>query len=401
MRRIWLAFAIVALGAESAQAMGGFAVPEQGARAAGMANAFVAVADDPSAAWYNPAGLAFQKRGIVLGFDLIWPKVRYASAAGSYGMKRQTFFIPHHYVALPLGDHFAFGLAINAPFGLTTDWTGSGAPFSRVSAGADSITLSKIEVVQLNPSISYRVSDRLALAAGIAYYRANKVALDNALLQIHGSGDGLGGNLALFWRGDRLRFGLSYRSAVRLKISGSAIGLGTLPGLGGVVGGASTRISLPDLLNLGIAWELGPYTIALEAGWTNWKRFDRIVIDFAPSALNVATGRQKVVPENWKAVWDLRLGVNWRFDATTQARAGLSYQQTPVNGYDFSPRLPDANRYAFSIGYSKRLGAHAIDFAYLLVWTGSRTIAGNRVPAYDGSYKTTIQIVALDWRWNF
>jgi len=35
-----------------------FTVFNQGARAAGMANAFVARASDPSAVWYNPAALA-------------------------------------------------------------------------------------------------------------------------------------------------------------------------------------------------------------------------------------------------------------------------------------------------------------------------------------------------------
>ncbi|MBW2186420.1 MAG: outer membrane protein transport protein, partial [Deltaproteobacteria bacterium] len=38
----------------------GFHIREQGAKAMGMANAFVAQADDPSAIFYNPAGIAFQ-----------------------------------------------------------------------------------------------------------------------------------------------------------------------------------------------------------------------------------------------------------------------------------------------------------------------------------------------------
>ena len=36
---------------------GAFAVIENGAKAQGMAGAFVGHADDPSAVWYNPAGL--------------------------------------------------------------------------------------------------------------------------------------------------------------------------------------------------------------------------------------------------------------------------------------------------------------------------------------------------------
>jgi len=37
----------------------GFHIHDQGAKAMGMGNAFVAQADDPSALFYNPAGIAF------------------------------------------------------------------------------------------------------------------------------------------------------------------------------------------------------------------------------------------------------------------------------------------------------------------------------------------------------
>lgn len=50
----------------------GFHIREQGAKAMGMANAFVAQADDPSAVFYNPAGIAFQEgTAISLGVTII------------------------------------------------------------------------------------------------------------------------------------------------------------------------------------------------------------------------------------------------------------------------------------------------------------------------------------------
>ena len=38
----------------------GFKINEQGAKAMAMANAFVAQADDPTALYYNPAGIALK-----------------------------------------------------------------------------------------------------------------------------------------------------------------------------------------------------------------------------------------------------------------------------------------------------------------------------------------------------
>src|SRR6476659_7477945 len=45
----------------------GFEVTVQGARAAGMAGAFAAQADDPTALFYNPGGLAFVEKKLSLG----------------------------------------------------------------------------------------------------------------------------------------------------------------------------------------------------------------------------------------------------------------------------------------------------------------------------------------------
>jgi len=62
---IYLAFPLTGMGA-------GFHIREQGAKAMGMANAFVAQADDPSAVFYNPAGIAFQDgTAVSLGITVI------------------------------------------------------------------------------------------------------------------------------------------------------------------------------------------------------------------------------------------------------------------------------------------------------------------------------------------
>ena len=46
---------------------GGFALFEHGARAVALGGAFGATADDPTALYFNPAGIAFQKAGYAVG----------------------------------------------------------------------------------------------------------------------------------------------------------------------------------------------------------------------------------------------------------------------------------------------------------------------------------------------
>ena len=408
MRSWQMALMLAALFAgPSAWAGGGFAVPEMGARAAGMANAFTAVADDPSAVWYNPAGVGFQKRGVLIGGDVLFPTTSVEQGGASYGMKKQTFFVPTAYLVWPFAGKFALGLGINAPFGLATDWSGSGAPFSRPiivggrPTGA-SITKSEIQAIHYNPNLAIKISDALAVAFGVSYYDVRALSLDSAILTIHGSGHGWGANAAILWRGDTLSLGASWRSRVKLKASGTAQGIGLLAAAGSTH--ASTSVTLPDVLDLGAAWKLGPYTLSATMEWMNWKTFDKIQVDLVPSTLTgpFALNRTRVVvPENWKAVWDFRFGVNWRYDPRYEARAGVMFQKTPVNEYNLSPRLPDADRWIFSIGLSRDWKAGSLDVAYAFVRFASRTVTANRVPAYTGRYKTRVHILSADWRWRF
>ncbi|MDQ2971238.1 MAG: hypothetical protein M3R34_08870, partial [Acidobacteriota bacterium] len=59
--RISVPFALAAFLAAPPAFPSGFQVMTQGAKATGMGLAFTAVADDPSAIFYNPAGLGWQK----------------------------------------------------------------------------------------------------------------------------------------------------------------------------------------------------------------------------------------------------------------------------------------------------------------------------------------------------
>ena len=53
-----------------------FALSENGAKAQSMGGAFVGQADDPSAVWYNPAGLVRQGgRSISLGANFFLPDI--------------------------------------------------------------------------------------------------------------------------------------------------------------------------------------------------------------------------------------------------------------------------------------------------------------------------------------
>ena len=144
---------------------GGFQIGEMASRSTGMGNAFTAVADDASAAWYNPSGIAFSKQTQVMagGSAIIAPGTKYAPNAATVSLpgfapqaatssKGKTFFSPHAYYTF-WNEHTGLGAAIsvNTPFGLETDWPAT-------SSLASSSTFSRISMINVNPGVVFRIN---------------------------------------------------------------------------------------------------------------------------------------------------------------------------------------------------------------------------------------------------
>ncbi|MDQ6954985.1 MAG: outer membrane protein transport protein [Mariprofundaceae bacterium] len=386
---------------------GGYMIPEQGAKAVGMGNAFTAVADDPSANWFNPAGLSFQKNGVMIGGDVVAPSNEYIDPVGNktYSAKKSIFLVPHTYINYRADDSkLSFGFGINAPFGLSTDWAGSGAPFSQAGAGSKSITFSQIEAIHVNPNIAYRVSENLSLAAGIAYYNVMKVHLNSLALNIGGHGDGFGGNAALMYKNDGYSLGVSYRSSVKVDINGTAVGGSGVAvlGLNGIAGNATTSLEIPSILSVAGSYQWQDWLVSLQFDRVDWTSFNKIELNFAPSALNLATGTSQTIPENWRTTTTIRLGAEWRLDSSNAIRFGYVNDPTPTNSVDVSPRIPGNDRQLLTLGYGLKMADDiTVDLAYAYVWLKDRNLTTASAPVYNGTYKSFVHLFSSSFIYRF
>jgi len=386
---------------------GGYMIPEQGAKAVGMGNAFVGVADDPSANWFNPAGLSFQENGVMFGADVVAPNNEYIDPATnqSYSAKKGLFVVPHTYINYHLDNSkINIGFGINAPFGLSTDWGGSGAPFSLAAAGSKSVTFSQIEGVHVNPNISYRFTENLSLAAGIAYYNVSKVRLDSLAIKIGGHGDGVGGNAALMYKKDAFSFGLSYRTSVKVDVKGTAVGGSGVAifGLEGVAGNATTSLEIPSILSVGTAYQWQDWLVSLQIDHVDWTSFNRIDLKFEPSALNLVTGTAQTIPENWRVTTTVRLGVQWTLDKNNAVRFGYVNDPTPTNSVDLSPRIPGNDRQLLTFGYGLKLSDDiTVDLAYAYVWLQDRHLTTASTAVYNGTYKSSVHLFSSGLTYTF
>ncbi len=96
----------------------GFSNDNQGARAIGQANAFTARASDPSAIWYNPAGVT-QLTGfhIYIGGSGLNHNPEYYSEfyQDTYHSDNHLVISPHIYLSYQLSDNIWTGLGFSTP----------------------------------------------------------------------------------------------------------------------------------------------------------------------------------------------------------------------------------------------------------------------------------------------
>src|SRR5690242_5459569 len=138
-----------------------FRLPNQDPEGISRGNAFAATADNPSAIYYNPAGISqldgTQIRG---GLYLISADTSFSGPAGKAETDTSLQEVPQFYAVksfenLPL----SLGLGVYAPYGLGLDW-GTHNPFR--TAAQDG----KLLYACANPVISWKVLPSLSLAIG-------------------------------------------------------------------------------------------------------------------------------------------------------------------------------------------------------------------------------------------
>ncbi|OIO69144.1 MAG: hypothetical protein COW19_01520 [Zetaproteobacteria bacterium CG12_big_fil_rev_8_21_14_0_65_55_1124] len=402
---------------------GGFQIGEMATRASGMGSAFTAVADDASAAWHNPAGVAFTQGSQLMGGSavLIVPGVKY-SPNSSTPVQRSTqegggtFFVPHaYYTYMNESSGLGGSIGVNSPFGLETDWPTTG-PF------ASKNTYSRIQMFQVNPSAVYKVSDNLSIAAGVNYGKLLNVDLNSSNQLLNGNGDGWGGNAALMYKQDDFSFGVSYRSKIKVNIDGTAIAAGTLKNTFGATNSAAkSKVTLPDQVNVGIAYRPNQdWLLSLDVDWVNWKTYDAIIITYnsaayrtAVSTLQTAVGATATgftnEPRHWKATTAFRLGAEWAYSPTVRTRFGYVFDPTPSSNVDYSPSTPDNDRHIVSFGYGYDFNAHTtLDLFYGYVYFKKRnqtaspaTPAGAPNSIKNGVYKSQVHMLAASVSYKF
>lgn len=383
-----------------------------GAKAAGFATAFTAVADDPSAIVYNPAGLVLGSGTRIMGgaawmsFRSDWEPDTGRDARSEY----HPFYPPHLFADSDiLGDRWRVGLGVHAPYG-----SGGRVWGADTSARYQSID-NLISTIAVNPTVAYRVNPSLSVGLGATAMRAElkmRRAIDQSLfgaadgtLENTADGVGYGWNVGIMGMlSDSMRLGFTYRSKVRVNLEGD-IELGSIAAPAQpLFGGASYKsamegnLTFPDVYNLGVAWMPSKtLTFASDIEWIGWSSMDAVTIDVKKEVPAAHFGDVKE-PLDWKDVWLAKAGMEWEAWPGIRLRGGYAYAQTYVPGETLSAGNPEANQHNFSVGLGYSRGMVTVDGFYSLGIFEERVVHN---PVAKGEFKNMAQYGGLSLTCRF
>src|SRR3954469_3724693 len=430
-----LAIAWAIVGTASAASAAGFALIEQSA--SGMGNAFAgaaATAEDPSTIFYNPAGMSkLQGMQVTIGAHAIDLSAKLNNSGSSISLGAQAIgsqpggnggdagglaVVPNLYFVMPIGDRLNFGIGINAPFGLVTEyddnWVGR---FQGIK--------SEITTYNINPALSFKVNDTFAIGAGVNYQHLD-ANLTNAVLlpvpvegraEVDANDDAWGWNIGvLFQPSPSTKIGASYRSKLEYKLEGTT-SVNTVTGIPiAAAGGATTAdVTLPDSFSLSLAQRLNEqWEFLADATFTRWSEISRINI------VNSTNGtlRDSLLLD-FDDAWRYSIGANYKLNEKWTLRGGLAYDQTPVKSATTrSVRLPDTDRTWLSLGAGLKVAQSGkLDFAYSHIFlkdaeinsTRSQQTLGASTPTpipgtastVAGTYSGSIDIFSVQYTMSF
>lgn len=418
MQKLFLGFVIftTSFAAEAA----GFALAEQSG--SGLGNSFAgaaAIAEDASTIYSNPAGMTYIDGTQAAGaLHLIKPSAKFndegsikafsapanlVPAGGDGGDAGSLAFVPNFYFMTPLSDNVKFGLGVNAPFGLKTE-------YDKDWIGRFQATKSELKTVNINPSLAFKLNDQISLGFGLSAMWAqaeltrsvNRVLAPESNVKIKGDDWGYGFNLgAIYQATNDTRIGLSYRSKIEQHLDGDAK-FGSA--LAANSTDASADLTLPENASLSVFSRLnGTWDLLADATWTRWSRFKELRVDFSNTLPDAVT------PENWNNTMRYSIATNYHYNDKLKFRAGFAYDEGAIDNQFRTARIPDNDRkwLSFGVGW-QATPATKLDIGYAHLFIRDTKIDDDQTSAalgrngrLRGEYDASVDILSMQVTHNF
>jgi long-chain fatty acid transport protein len=400
-----LAASLLALSATPSFALG-IRIVDQNPRATARGEAFSATADNPSAVYYNPAGIAQLDgtRALLGAYTIsIDAKVDLDVPDGHFDSKYELQTVPQFFATWKLkGSPIALGLGIYAPFGFGLEYPDD-TPFRTLAKEG------RILYLTINPVIAWEICESVSIAAG-ATINYGDAKLTRGVLasgdefEFEGDGVAYGFNLGALWHPHPMHhFGLVYRSSTSLDFSGrtrvhtdpftvaTPFGPFVVPGIDDDED-ARARFHFPQSIVAGYSFRPAPdWNFEFNIDWTDWDSLDTVTIKRDSGDL--------ALPFNWESSFIYSFGITKSFPDGWSVSGGYIYSENSVPNQSFNPIVPDSNRHIWSVGLGRRGEHFNFDVAYQYAWGPERHISNGTLA--NGNYEFQSHALTFTLGWDF
>ncbi len=385
---------------------GGFQVNLQGQKQTGMGHTGTGLALDNAALVFNPGALIFVDSlgSISMGAALIFPRTLYLDPNSTY--REET--VHHTGTPLSIYAHFkfskksplSFGFGLYNPFGSRIEWPDQWK-------GKFLIREINLRTFFYQPTLSYRVNDKLGIGIGYIYANGDftlrkAIPVQDSLRNygealLKGKASGQGYNAGIYYKPTpTLSFGLNYRSAVRVKVSEGNASFVSAPAVATYFQNTAftTHLNLPAMTTFGVGYlACNKFTLAADINYVSWSSYDSLIIDFKQNSDKL---KDIASPRLYKNSFIYRLGLQYKINETLQLRCGVYYDQSPVKNDYVTPETPDSDK----IGLSTGLSATLLNFLYidasLLLTEGKKRTTTNIETQFEAIYKSRALIPGIN-----
>lgn len=363
-----------------------------GTRSKAMGGTGVALSLDSLAPATNPAALMGVADRVDIGIAYFSPDRGYEVTGGpsgacmsamqcTFGVGPQSirsdknmFLIPHFGISHRLGDDAAIGIAVYGNGGMNTRYVGGNATFgvpmgsvppgvSFTSPGTFGNGTAGVDLLQLFIAPTYARRFGNGVSVGIAPVLAMQLfearglgnfaqfSSDPTKLTNNGHDTSYGAGLRVGIQaplGERVRFGASYQSEVRMSRFKSYAGLFADRG----------RFDIPATATIGFSAQASDaLTLAFDVQWIGYGNIPSISNPLLPNLMLAPLGSKGGAGFGWKDMTIYKLGAAWKSSDRDTWRFGFSTTNQPIRSSEmlFNILAPGVVENHFTAGYTRKM----------------------------------------------
>ncbi|MCZ4371825.1 outer membrane protein transport protein [Vibrio diazotrophicus] len=340
----------------------GFQLAEYSATGLGRAYAGeAAMADNASAQWRNPAMLTYlDGTQVSTGAIYVNPNV---DVHGDVTFNNTTTrvesndyandaVIPNFYLSHQINDKLVAGLALGTNYGMETEL---GSNFAASHFGDEAM----VKTMEANANLGYQLTDAVSIGGGVRYVigeghfgakspkqtEALGLPQGTTLKYMEGEDTAWGWQAGAAWQiNPSNRIGLTYKSKVDLKLTGTANMYVT--DYKSVINDTGyMSLTMPATAEIASFHQVTD-KLALHGSinWTDWSSFEK---------LEAQLDKLKTVmvkEENWEDNYRFALGATYQLDSKLALRSGVAYDMGAVSDQNRTITIPETDRIWLSIG---------------------------------------------------